>query len=85
MGTNPRDLNNNYEDEPQNASYKMARNIVENMPKLTEEKISDIDNTRTKEDELFMEICGNEDWMQRYEDIVWPPEEVTMVTTGGTK
>ena len=32
-----------------------------------------------------MEICGNEDWMPRYEDTVWPPEESTMVTTGGDK
>ena len=30
-----------------------------------------------------MEICGNEDWMQQYEDIVWPPEEATTVPTGG--
>ena len=29
-----------------------------------------------------MEICGDEDWMPRYEDTVWPPEGNTTVTTG---
>ena len=32
------------------------------------------------ESEVFMEICGNEDWMPRYEDTVWPSKGSTMVT-----
>ena len=41
-------------------------------------------NTRRSviQDEVFMEICGDEDWMPQYENTVWPPEESTMVTTG---
>ena len=30
-----------------------------------------------------MEICGNEEWVQKYGDIVLPPKEVIMVPTGG--
>ena len=59
VAPNPRDLSNNYEDGPQDASYEMARNRMENTPKLTDDehkRISDTDNTRTKEDESFMKI-----------------------------
>ena len=57
MASNPRDLNNNYEDGLQDVSYQMARKNVENTPKFTDdeyEKISDTDNTRTKGDRLCM-------------------------------
>ena len=32
-----------------------------------------------------MEICGDEDLVKKYGDIVWPLEEVIMVTTGGVQ
>ena len=40
----------------------LKRNRTENTPKLTDDENRKISDTRTKEDESFMEICGNEDW-----------------------
>ena len=65
------DLNNNYGNGLHDASYETARNRIDE-----HEKSSDT------ESEVFMEVCGNEDWMPRYEDTVWPPEGNTKGTTG---
>ena len=63
----------------------LTSNRTENTPKLTYDENRKISDTRTKKDESFMEICGNEDWKPQYEDIAWPLEEITMETTGGDK
>jgi hypothetical protein len=70
------------------ASKRVQTDHIEDMPKLTNDAyktIIDADNTRTKGDGSCMEICGDEDWVQKYGHIVWPPEEVIPVHTSGVK
>ena len=70
------------------ASKRVQTDHIEDTPKLTNDAyktIIDADNTRTKGDGSCMEICGDEDWVQKYGHIVWPPEEVIPVHTSGVK
>ena len=64
---NSRDSKHNYEDKIQDVSYAVVRKKVQmdhvkDKPKLTDDeykKIIDADNTKTKEVNSCMEICGN--------------------------
>ena len=70
------------------ASKRVQTDHIEDTPKLTNDAyktIIDADNTRTNGDSSCTEFCGDEDWVQKYGDIVWPPEEVIMVPTGGVQ
>ena len=64
----------NYEEGIQDMSYEVIEDY---------EEVVDADNTKAREDDSCMEICGNEEWVKEYGDIVWPPEEVMITPEDG--
>ena len=77
---NPRDSNNNYEEEIQDVSNaevkkKAQMDQVEDALRLANdgyEQIIDTDNTEARDGDSLMKICGDEEWVKRFETFCGP-------------